>query len=597
MFKKIVSNLPFSPTLISELGFYAKRLKKEEATRRTGLILTALALAVQSLVVFSPPESANAANPSDIISGGVYTKSALLAAWDNNTQGFRDIMQYASITRQNLVDSKDGNTVEIHSRNNGADAGWRSWGRVARYGASRGEAAHNINGTTIYTRPLSNHDTGNNINGTGSWYKVFMGTNSLGQQFAIIKSCANLTMKEDPKPRTMTVCRLADKKYPVTINESEFNQSLHSKNPDDCKEQPKDITVCRLADKKYPVTIKENEFDSTKYSKNPDDCKEVPVPSAQCSSLSHKMISRTKAELQASASTVNGATISAYTFIVTDKSGKEVLRKTIKSTSGTASIQHDLVNDGVFRAKVIVSTSVGDKDSSACETELTVKPIERCPLNPALPINDPDCQPCPGDPTLWVKDDDCAAKIVRNKKATNLTSNKPATDAPAKASERIEFKLQAKNEGKDVAEFEMKDDISDILEYASLYDRGGATLNEQTKVLSWGKITLKPGEQRTSTYVVQMASQISPMARGASDPTSYDCRMINVFGNTVEVEVDCPAPKVVEQIVPELPRTGPAENTIFGGVVAAVAAFLYFRSRQLNKEVRLVRREVTAGTI
>lgn len=86
------------------------------------------------------------------------------------------------------------------------------------------------------------------------------------------------------QPKEITVCRLADKKYPVTIKESEFDSSKYSKNPEDCKETPvvKDITVCRLEDKKYPVTIKETEFDSSKYSKNPADCKEAPVETPKC---------------------------------------------------------------------------------------------------------------------------------------------------------------------------------------------------------------------------------------------------------------------------------------------------------------------------
>jgi len=62
MFRKIVSNLTFSPALVGQLGFYAKRLRKEEATRRVGLIFTALALVVQGFAVFTPPESANAAS-------------------------------------------------------------------------------------------------------------------------------------------------------------------------------------------------------------------------------------------------------------------------------------------------------------------------------------------------------------------------------------------------------------------------------------------------------------------------------------------------------------------------------------------------------
>ena len=38
--------------MIHSLGFYAKRLRKEEATRKIGLILTALALIVQLSLFF-----------------------------------------------------------------------------------------------------------------------------------------------------------------------------------------------------------------------------------------------------------------------------------------------------------------------------------------------------------------------------------------------------------------------------------------------------------------------------------------------------------------------------------------------------------------
>lgn len=51
-----------------------------------------------------------------------------------------------------------------------------------------------------------------------------------------------------------------------------------------CQEtpQPKQIIVCRLADKTYPVTINESDFDSSKYSTNPNDCKTtVPVTPSQ----------------------------------------------------------------------------------------------------------------------------------------------------------------------------------------------------------------------------------------------------------------------------------------------------------------------------
>ncbi len=88
---------------------------------------------------------------------------------------------------------------------------------------------------------------------------------------------------KEVEDKDIQVCRLSDKKYPVTIKESEFDATKYSKNPEDCKDVPedKDITVCRLEDKVYPVTIKESEFDSAKYSKNPNDCKETP-PVEKC---------------------------------------------------------------------------------------------------------------------------------------------------------------------------------------------------------------------------------------------------------------------------------------------------------------------------
>jgi hypothetical protein len=67
----------------------------------------------------------------------------------------------------------------------------------------------------------------------------------------------------------------------------------------------------------------------------------------------------------------------------------------------------------------------------------------------------------------------------------------------------------------------------------------------------------------------------------------------------VSVPVNCPVVKeVVEQtIVKQLPATGAGDNLLFGGIVAAVVVFFYARSRQLGKEVRLVRREFNAGTL
>lgn len=520
MFKKLVSHLAFSPSLIHELGFYAKRLRKEEMTRRTGLILTALALVVQAFAVFQPPESANAANGSDLVYGGIHSKSQLLAAWDNNTTNYRDMLQHAGITRENLASARDG---EISTRTRGRDNGWKSWNRIARFGLQRGEVQFQVGSLTLYSRPLAEFDTGSRRSGSGSWYKAFIGTTSEGKPFAIMKSCANIVIKDLPKTA------------------------------------PKPIASCKLL--------------------------EQPV-----------VTNRTTVTLRAHAN-VSNASVKGYTFIVKNRAGKEVARKHAATSSTAASVGFDITTDGSYSASVIIHTSEGDRSSSSCVGNFTIAPKPRCPVNPSLPVDDPNCQACPGDPKLWVKDENCKAQIVKRKVAQNLSTNIDATKQKANASERIQYTLTAKNDGKADATIELKDELSDVLEYAELYDMGGGTFDKKTNTLAWASTTIKPGEQKTVSYVVQIKSQIPATAQGSSDPASYDCRMTNIFGNSVDITVNCPTPKVVEQTVTQLPKTGPGANMIFAAIVAGVVTFFYYRSKQLNREIRIIRHEITAGTL
>lgn len=83
------------------------------------------------------------------------------------------------------------------------------------------------------------------------------------------------------EPVKVQACNLDTKKI-ETVDKSKIDNVHYTKDLSKCAEQPKEITVCQLADKKYPVTIKESDFDSSKYSKNPADCKETPVEVPKC---------------------------------------------------------------------------------------------------------------------------------------------------------------------------------------------------------------------------------------------------------------------------------------------------------------------------
>ncbi len=88
--------------------------------------------------------------------------------------------------------------------------------------------------------------------------------------------CDDATVEVPPKNK-IEVCDLVSKQV-IWINEDEFDDSKHSKDPEDCKEVPvvKVIEVCDLATK-TAVTINETDFDSNKHSKVFEDCEAAPV--------------------------------------------------------------------------------------------------------------------------------------------------------------------------------------------------------------------------------------------------------------------------------------------------------------------------------
>lgn len=385
MFRKIVSHLSFSPALVGQLGFYAKRLRKEEATRRLGLIFVALALVVQCLAVFQPPESANAANASDFVPGGLglganKSLNNFLAPYDANSRNLKDVMTYLGVTRDEIA------SAQFSSFITGAKL---SWGYEPRPG-STAVTVKNAAGTpvqTVYARPIAN------ANGSNTRIYGWIGYSAKVGWFAIMQACGNLVTDTIPKP------------------------------------------------------------------------------------------------------------------------------------------------------------------------------------------------PTPG-------------KVVQSKTAVNVSQgNVAASTVAAKASDKISYTITVKNTGGSAIDATLEDHLGDVLEYSDLIDKGGGTFNESTKVLSWPKITLPAGGTQSRTFAVQLHATVPTTPVGQSDPSSYNCLMENVFGNDYTIPVTCAPPKVIEKVTTELPKTGPTENMIFAGVVLAVVTYFFARSRQMNKEVRLIRRDLNAGTI
>jgi uncharacterized repeat protein (TIGR01451 family) len=355
------------------------------------------------------------------------------------------------------------------------------------------------------------------------------------------------------------------------------------------------------------------------------ECKE---PSASCDLLTAELVSGTKYRLTTKSTAANGARITEYIYTVKDASGNVVTTQDVKSSGVSNSVEIDLpantsIKDSVkYTASVAVKTSLGDKTSEECATEIEIPPKPVCEYNPELPVDDPGCLPppemcdVPGKENLPKDDPDCKPpicetdpndpsclpKIEMIKSAINITRDGvEATTVTARAGDVITYTISAVNNGYADGTFDINDPIKDILDYVTLEDSGGGVLADEqddpSRTLSWTGITLKPGESTERSFAVRVKDPIPADPIGQSDFASYDCLMENNVTNPINIRVDCPVPKVIERVVETLPQTGPGDNIIFAGLLAAIVVFFYARSRQLGKEVRLVRKEFNAGTL
>ncbi|HEY0965123.1 MAG TPA: hypothetical protein VGE13_01450 [Candidatus Saccharimonadales bacterium] len=612
MFRKIVANLPFSPALVGQLGFYARRLRKEEATRKAGLIMTALALVVQSFAVFSPPEAANASSTADFIPGGVRSKDDLLKHYDANTGKLKSTLNSLGITRAE---------VKSLSRTTIGEAGHYNWSRTSLYSYAQGQRSWNYGGGTVYYRPMTL------TAGAKTSHAVFAGKSATFGWFAIKIDCGNLITSKPPSPPPAPVAKCRDLEATVSNQRVTLTGKAKVKNKAKIKAYVFDVTNANsvavyhnkvqtgkesqsvtftLAPGNYAATLK---VKTSEGDKGGPDCKTTftvtppPVketPQAICTNLNATIANRTILQLSGTAAVSGGATISKYTFTVKNKEGAVIAVRSV-DTKAQSAVAEDVTvkSPGDYTAELTVSTSIGNVTDNPgdCVKPFTVTPPEMCQYNPSLPVDHPDCQPCPDNPNIWVKDERCSSDIINTKTAANMSQgNVNATTKIAKSGDKIAYTITSENRGLVAEKITMKESLKDVLEYTTLIDDGGGTFNKKQQTLTWPDISLKPGVKESRTFVVQIMEKIPLTNTGKSDQDSYDCKMVNTYGNSTGIKVGCsPEKAIVEQVATELPTTGPGENMLFAGGLLAIVAFFYARSRQLGKEVRLIRRNAHAG--
>jgi uncharacterized repeat protein (TIGR01451 family)/LPXTG-motif cell wall-anchored protein len=175
----------------------------------------------------------------------------------------------------------------------------------------------------------------------------------------------------------------------------------------------------------------------------------------------------------------------------------------------------------------------------------------------------------------------------------NTTQGTDATTVTANAGDTIRYTLNTKNVGPTTINYQVSDQIDDILEYANVIDSGGGVLDGGT--ITWPTTAIDAGDMLVETFTVRVKDPIPSTPIGVTDSHSFDLRMDNIYGNDVHINVHAPLPKQIEQAASILPNTGPTVTTLIILVVAGLVLFFYFRNRQLLTEVKHLRSDYDAG--
>lgn len=180
--------------------------------------------------------------------------------------------------------------------------------------------------------------------------------------------------------------------------------------------------------------------------------------------------------------------------------------------------------------------------------------------------------------------------------ATNITQGfENAVDVISQPNEQLSFTLIAFNPMKYEIPATISFDVSDIQEYASIVDDGGAVI--KNGIISWPQTVISAESQQTRTFSIKMFEKIPTTPRGVYNTSSYDCIMSANFGTTINIQVFHPIQKYVEEMSRSLPKIGNNLSIAISSVFLLIIAFFYVRNRQLQKEIQIIRKDINSGVI
>lgn len=217
MFRKLISNLSYSPSLIGEVAKLAQRLKQEEQLRRLGVIALGVALLLNTLALLNPPESTNTAHESDLLYGGVQSKDQLLNVYDRNEAQFRDISLALGIERSEIAAATPSTLYTKQS-----DLMIASRKPLGAKHTADATVSYPMKGNTtatLYLAPVRSFDTTATTRALGSYHSGYAGVSQRAGKFIILNASGAIALQ------TLPQAAKKDSTAPFTLQKKARNET------------------------------------------------------------------------------------------------------------------------------------------------------------------------------------------------------------------------------------------------------------------------------------------------------------------------------------------------------------------------------------
>ena len=658
MFKKLVSNLPFSPTLLGQVSFYLSRLHREEAIRKLGFILILLVLLVQIFAIMFPSKPSLATSASDIVYGATSKQDVLKAYNQNKDQAGRKdikaIFDYYGIGKEQIQNAK----LTTIKDNDGHD--YINTSRSPTQYPDTFVKIPSVSDGGIYEFPLEYWRKGQYPNG----YPAIEGTSAYGFKFWILlKGCGNIVIEKGSKQPNLDITKQRISSSTASVGETisykiEFrnhglanakNVSITDKLSDEFSyvnytsnldlkfsQQGQSLTwkinskdgALGSSSRWYTINVNVKAKDIAPNTKqvcnastidagnskpassdgnNPISCVNIiklvcpgtglPIPPGGISECIATCPDGSQIPYNQSC-IVPQLTCQSLKVVGTPSWNTRKYQTTILMQKGGAAKQ---INYFVNDKKVGVQAMSSGSDSQIFDYTFPSAGVYnvRAELEASTGSVQPS-QSCELKETI-TQPVNPVARISTDKNVSNMTQGiKDANGTTAHASDVLKYTLTIENSGDAPAvnlnlDGEYGENIADILEYADLTDKNDATFNSSTDVLSWPAVTIPAGSKIEKTFTVTVKNPIPATPTSISNPLSYDYTMHNVYGRDVYIKLDKPASKVVEQTATSLPNTGPGTAMFVSAILVTIIGYFLYRTRLLAKELDIVKNDYSTG--